>query len=85
MTDEDLNAGIRETLWGLRKKLKAAEDRAEHAASTEISMVAKYLRTQAGDILGNAMAGRGTTERCEAGAEALELAAEAIENKEHWR
>lgn len=85
MTEEDLSCGVRETIWALRKKLKAAEDRADHAASTEMNMVVKYLRRQADDILGNAIAGRGTASRCEAGAEALELAAEAIENKEHWR
>ena len=85
MTDDDLGCGVRETIWALKKKVKAAEDRADHAASTEVDMVTKYLRKQAADILGNAMAGRGKLDRCEAAAEALELAAEAIENKEHWQ
>ena len=85
MTDDDLGCGVRETIWALRKKVKAAEDRADHAASTEAEMIVNYLRKQAADILGNAMAGRGTTDRCEAAAEALELAAEAIDNREHWQ
>jgi len=85
MTEADLGCGVRETIWALRKKVKQAEERAEAASDAEIRLIVQYLRREAGVILGNALGGDGIVDRCESAAEALELAAEAIEAREHWQ
>lgn len=80
---DELPQGWRDMVWKLTRKVKEAEEKARTAAQEETTHIAKFLREQAADIMGNAMSGIGNAERCEAAAEALELAAEMIENGEH--
>jgi hypothetical protein len=69
--------------WKLTRKAKEAEARAQTAAQGEAMYIARFLREQAADIIGNAISGVGNAERCEAASEVLELAAEMIENGEY--
>lgn len=83
MSDEDLPQGWRDMVWKLTQKAKEADKRASVSAQSEAMYIADYLRRQAADILGNAMAGRGTNDRCDVAAEALEMAAEVIESGDY--
>lgn len=70
-------------VWKLRQIAKEAEARADNAAQAEAMYIAKFLREQSADIMGNAIAGVGNTERCDAASEVLEMAAEMIEKGEY--
>lgn len=67
--------GWRDYVWELKSRAEQAEKRVQ-----EMEMrIAAYLRHEAAEIMGNALAGKGHDDRCEAAATALELAAEDIE------
>lgn len=80
---QDPPQGWRDMMWKLTQKAKAAERRCETAAQEEVAYIVKFLRDEASDIMGNAMAGRGDAPRCDAAVEALELAAEMIESGDY--
>ena len=73
----------RDYVWTLKHRTERAEKQAEEVEKRTEGRITGWLRREAAKIIGESMGGECLEDRCDAAAEALELAADMIEKGEY--